>query len=778
VTETCDSTGPNNRTKYAYDVLDDLKTVTQSSETRAFTYNSLNQLVTATNPESGKICYGTMSGSTCTESYDGNGNLLKRTDARSIMTTYVYDVLNRVSSKSYSDGTTPNVAFTYDDTNVTCSKGRLTKGAAAATGSIPAVTTQTTSFDCLGRPTGTSETVGSNAYTYGYTYNLAGGQITETFPSGRVVTTTYDLLNRASGVTGLLSGTSSTYLKSVSYASSGAIAQLQYGATPLMKATTTFDQGLTTLREQPTGIAVTNTGGTGLLTLGYGFCPGQPAPAQCASNNGNVQSASIVAPGQSVNVWQNFNPTGSPYDKVNRLTKATETPQSGSNTSAWSQTYGYDAYGNRWVSANSGVPLSPFTPIASSNFPSNNQLQIGTTSYDLSGNQTAIGGYTNTFDGENRLTSSTLNSIKTTYTYDGSGQRVQKATAGGSTTTYVYDAAGDLTSELVSGTPPTNPCTTCYIASDTLGSTRLMMDASNGNLVALHDYLPFGEEIAGSPVRPGTLYGGTDNPRQKFTGKERDTESGLDYFGERYFSSAQGRFTSPDSMLAKKDWLVDPQRWNKYAYIRNNPLRYVDPNGEDLVVYYSLGNDVSDSDREWFNKNKAAILAAIQAKYEKAGVENVSLRDQSTLTKDQVAALDKNTPFGVARLTFVGKDYPGLGPAPMMGALGYENPDSKRVAAVFLDTFPKQPEAGCDWACIAANVGAHEVGHSLGMEHENTWESITEFFRVNVGGGSPDLMQGGQGVPRQPLDFYTGRDKTKRAIDELNKIGDMTPKKQ
>jgi len=187
-------------------------------------------------------------------------------------------------------------------------------------------------------------------------------------------------------------------------------------------------------------------------------------------------------------------------------------------------------------------------------------------------------------------------------------------------------------------------------------------------------------------------------PAHKFTSKERDAETGLDFFGERYFSSAQGRFTSPDSLIAKREWVADPQRWNRYAYVRSNPLRYVDANGEDLVIYYSLGNDVGDADREWFNKNKAAILAAIQAKYEKAGVKNVTLRDQSTLTKNQIAALDKNTPFGVARLTFVGKDYPGIGQAPKMGVLGYANPDSKRIAAVFLDTFPKQPEAGCDWA--------------------------------------------------------------------------------
>jgi RHS repeat-associated protein len=325
---------------------------------------------------------------------------------------------------------------------------------------------------------------------------------------------------------------------------------------------------------------VTNTGGTSLLTLNYGYCPGTPpGPAQCTSNNGNVRSATIVEPGQSVNVAQTFG-----YDGLNRLTSAGETPQSGSNTTAWSQTYGYDAYGNRWVSANSGVPLSPFTPIVSTNFDSNNRLQIGTTSYDLSGNQTVIGGYTSTFDGENRLKTSTLNSITTSYIYDGSGQRVQKAVGGGLTTTYVYDAAGDLTSEFVSGTPPTNPCTTCYVVSDTLGSTRLMMDAGSGNIVALHDYLPFGEEISGSPVRPGTLYGGTDNPRQKFTGKERDTETGNDFFGARYFSGAQGRFISADPIAILRSRLVDPQRLNLYSYVRNNPLQFVDSDGKDLHV--------------------------------------------------------------------------------------------------------------------------------------------------------------------------------------------------
>jgi RHS repeat-associated protein len=61
-------------------------------------------------------------------------------------------------------------------------------------------------------------------------------------------------------------------------------------------------------------------------------------------------------------------------------------------------------------------------------------------------------------------------------------------------------------------------------------------------------------------------------------GKERDAESGLDYFGARYFSGAQGRFTSPDKPFADQS-PDDPQSWNLYGYVRNNPLRLIDPSG-------------------------------------------------------------------------------------------------------------------------------------------------------------------------------------------------------
>jgi RHS repeat-associated protein len=72
----------------------------------------------------------------------------------------------------------------------------------------------------------------------------------------------------------------------------------------------------------------------------------------------------------------------------------------------------------------------------------------------------------------------------------------------------------------------------------------------------------------------------TDNALPgKFTGKERDTETGLDYFGFRYYSGAQGRWTSPDQPFADQH-IEDPQSWNMYAYVRNNPLAHVDPNGK------------------------------------------------------------------------------------------------------------------------------------------------------------------------------------------------------
>src|SRR5438309_317081 len=93
-----------------------------------------------------------------------------------------------------------------------------------------------------------------------------------------------------------------------------------------------------------------------------------------------------------------------------------------------------------------------------------------------------------------------------------------------------------------------------------------------------HDYLPFGEEIyAGTAGRTTALgYTSNDNVRQHFTGYEHDTESGLDYAHARYYANKQGRFTSGDPLAGTR---FNPQTLNRYTYVLNNPLRYVDPSG-------------------------------------------------------------------------------------------------------------------------------------------------------------------------------------------------------
>jgi RHS repeat-associated protein len=85
--------------------------------------------------------------------------------------------------------------------------------------------------------------------------------------------------------------------------------------------------------------------------------------------------------------------------------------------------------------------------------------------------------------------------------------------------------------------------------------------------------------------------------RPRCTGKERDSETGLDWFDTRYFSGAQGRFTSPDQPFNDQE-SSDPQSWNLYSYVRNNPLKFIDPSGRDCVYLNGSGTGVGSIDNQ------------------------------------------------------------------------------------------------------------------------------------------------------------------------------------
>jgi RHS repeat-associated protein len=145
-----------------------------------------------------------------------------------------------------------------------------------------------------------------------------------------------------------------------------------------------------------------------------------------------------------------------------------------------------------------------------------------------------------------------------------------------------------------------------YYHLDPRGSVKAVTNHT-GALVRRHHYLPFGEEPAAQAA--------TDSRR--FVGKERDAETGLDYFGGRYYASHTGRFTSVDPVLDQQASILNPQRWNRYAYGLNNPFRYVDPDGRELklIVYNSSGLSKDAASR---------VSASIADKFRDAGVKHVT----------------------------------------------------------------------------------------------------------------------------------------------------------
>ena len=167
------------------------------------------------------------------------------------------------------------------------------------------------------------------------------------------------------------------------------------------------------------------------------------------------------------------------------------------------------------------------------------------------------------------------------YTYDESGNRIMKEENGkktyyvnkyyeedsdGTTRKFVY-ANGVKVSTIT--THPDKSVSTVYHHSDHLGGSNVSTDTS-GKVVEVNDYFPYGSS------RIDERTGGYEN-NKLYTGKELDRNTGLYYYGARYYDPLIGRFTSIDPWGGD---ITDPQSLNKYAYTENNPVKNIDPNGK------------------------------------------------------------------------------------------------------------------------------------------------------------------------------------------------------
>jgi RHS repeat-associated protein len=292
------------------------------------------------------------------------------------------------------------------------------------------------------------------------------------------------------------------------------------------------------------------------------------------------------------------------YDELGRLK---EMATSGNMT----EQYGYDRYGNQ-TSRNSGGVMQT---IATE--PATNRLSTGY-AYDSAGNVISGDGYTLSYDALGQAAAKTYTDTTTattfneTYIYTASEERIGVQTSNSrETSSWLYwsvrDEGGKVLRQyrssaldptqtalwiedyvyrdglLVGAERPPTLGGRRHFHLDHLGSPRLIT-SNDGQIVSMHDYLPFGGESTSVWQETGAGFDREDP--MKFTGHERDYAGSfgredwhaIDYMHARYYSAAAGRFLSVDPLDGDPR---DPQSWNRYAYVRNNPIDRTDPDGRE-----------------------------------------------------------------------------------------------------------------------------------------------------------------------------------------------------
>lgn len=601
----------NYETDYAYDGFSNLISVMQkggassgSWRTRSFTYDALQRLTSANNPESGTINYSYVlahnalcagdSSAVCTKT----APLPNQTGSSSVTTTYTYDALNRLTSKSYNDAYTAKVQYAYD--------GGILTGCHTAppgdTDNYP-IGRRTSMCDASGATNWTHDTMGrilQDRRTIGTVvgkydndaYNLDGSISGITLPVGYSVAYTYN--KAAEPVTVKVYGTYAfNYVNSATYSPNGALTSASLGTTPIT-VTNAYNDRLQPLLLSATTPSATLFGECFDFHLGVAInTPPCSFSASTQGNNGNVYT---IVNNRASTRTQSFT-----YDALNRI----KTGQS--SGSQWGETYTIDAWGN--LTNEAGISGKTYSEGLNTSAFANNQLSgFG---YDAAGNLSSNLSLTYVYDAENRL----IAAGGMSYIYDGDGNRVEKCTEGSTPGTCASGATGTLY-WWGTGTAPqaetdlsgnvledyiflggqriarrdvaTN--TVHFYFSDQVGSHGVITSATGSVCEQDIDYYPYGgveNDYCGNS--------GITQPF-KFNGKERDSESGLDMFGARYYGSNLTRFMTPD--WAAKPTAVpyasfgNPQSLNLYSYVNNNPTTTRDPDGHCCADEIDFGEGV------------------------------------------------------------------------------------------------------------------------------------------------------------------------------------------
>jgi RHS repeat-associated protein len=584
-------------TTYTYDALGDLTSVIQNAQaqsgrqTRTYNYDGLGRMTSETNPETGTTFYtwDYLASGYCGATSQP-GDLMHVVNADGSQICYIHDQLHRLTT---SGGSTPPVCrrFRYDnDTlgNVLYSPpanfpgqnlaGRLVEAETDTCGWPPTsqtwITDEWFSYDANGHIPSQYQSTRNSA---GFYHTIAAYQPTGALGGLQLLTPTQgmtpdinypvDAEGRVSGVTSSLGQNPVT---SVTYSSStplGAITKVTLGSGDYDSFT--YDPNTGAMTQYAATIGATPQTMTGTLT----FSP---------NANGTIQSLNIVDPfNTSDNQTCNYG-----YDDLIRVT--------GANCgSAWNQPYSYDAFGNITKTTGGSDAWTP-----TYNNPSNNQYQTG---------WTGGGAYPVSYDGNGRLTDDTMNSYTwdtwgdlatatpngtgntTTLTYDAFGRMVESSSSGG-TQQYIYSTTGGpplataraqvllamylpLPGGAIAMIGNNGPWQ--YNHPDWLGSARVFSSPAQVATKGFA-YAPFGEGYAQSSNQWIQF---TETGNAWTVGGNNNQGGALDDFMFRRYNPGQGRWISPDPAgLAAVD-PTNPQTWNRYAYVANNPLSFVDPLG-------------------------------------------------------------------------------------------------------------------------------------------------------------------------------------------------------